>query len=323
MLPRCKGSATGTFPDSPELLKVFLTENSNDAKKYRQRIREYNSALAFAQMGAKIKLPRGTGPFCYLSHGHHRVSPVYEINPFVQSYLQIHRLVKEHPNTSVKMVFLEDKNLDMRRYNAPTLCTEIAAIFVGDNGEPTANKDICVYPVGDTCQSISPLNQCCDLMTYPMLFPRVSVVGMEHVEEIKTVKSTRAIRLQYYTYRLSQRNGFSILPSGGKVFQQYVVDAYVKIEGSGLDFLRQNQKDLRIELYRGLLDTLECRSHKENMRTGKLIILPSSFQGSPRHMQQNYQDEIEMVRKFGKPDLFLTLTCNPSWSEILNCMEGI
>ncbi|GBL80268.1 hypothetical protein AVEN_169256-1 [Araneus ventricosus] len=41
-------------------------------------------------------------------------------------------------------------------------------------------------------------------------------------------------------------------------------------------------------------------------------------------MQQNYQDAMAMVRKFGKPDLFLTLTCNPSyWSEVLNSMEGV
>ncbi|GBN57352.1 hypothetical protein AVEN_247317-1 [Araneus ventricosus] len=120
------------------------------------------------------------------------------------------RLVQVHPTTSVKMVFLEDKNLDMRRYNAPTLCTEVAAIFVGDNGEPPANRDICVYPVGNTCQSISPLNQCCDPMTYPLLFPRGECswnTGMEHVEERRTAKRTRVTQLQYYAYRLSQRNG--------------------------------------------------------------------------------------------------------------------
>ncbi|GBM22543.1 hypothetical protein AVEN_183975-1 [Araneus ventricosus] len=94
-----------------------------------------------------------------------------EINPFAQPYLQMHRLIQEHPTTSVKMVFLEDKNLYKRRYNAPTLCTEVAAIFVGDNGEPPPNRDICVYPVRDTCQNISPLNQCCGPMAYSLLFP--------------------------------------------------------------------------------------------------------------------------------------------------------
>ncbi|GBM94520.1 hypothetical protein AVEN_193006-1 [Araneus ventricosus] len=128
----------------------------------------------------------------------------------------MHRLVQEHPTASAKMVFLEDKNLDMQHYNASTLCTEVAAIFVGDNGEPPDNRDICVYPVGDTCQSISPLNQWCDPVTYPLLFPRGECswnTGMEHVEERRTAKRTRVTQLQYYAYRLSQRNGFSILHS--------------------------------------------------------------------------------------------------------------
>ena len=34
-------------------------------------------------------------------------------------------------------------------------------------------------------------------------------------------------------------------------------------------------------------------------------------------MQQNYQDAMSIVRKFGKPDLFVTFTCNPKWREIL------
>ncbi|GBN21339.1 hypothetical protein AVEN_70823-1 [Araneus ventricosus] len=65
-----------------------------------------------------------------------------EINPFAQSDLQMYRLVQEHPTTSVKMVFLEDKNLDMRRYNAPTLCTEVAAIFVDSESKIRTEDDI-------------------------------------------------------------------------------------------------------------------------------------------------------------------------------------
>jgi hypothetical protein len=33
-------------------------------------------------------------------------------------------------------------------------------------------------------------------------------------------------------------------------------------------------------------------------------------------MQQNYQDAMAIVRKYGKPDLFITFTCNPRWKEI-------
>ena len=33
-------------------------------------------------------------------------------------------------------------------------------------------------------------------------------------------------------------------------------------------------------------------------------------------MNSRYQDAMAIVRKFGKPDLFITMTCNPKWVEI-------
>ena len=52
------------------------------------------------------------------------------------------------------------------------------------------------------------------------------------------------------------------------------------------------------------------------MPPGIPVVLPSSFSGSPRAMQQNYQDAMAIVAKYGKPDLFLTYTCNPKIREI-------
>ena len=56
---------------------------------------------------------------------------------------------------------------------------------------------------------------------------------------------------------------------------------------------------------------------------GKRVILPSSFTGSPRDMHQRYQDSVVRVRHFHKPDLFITMTCNPKWKEIIDALpEG-
>jgi hypothetical protein len=33
-------------------------------------------------------------------------------------------------------------------------------------------------------------------------------------------------------------------------------------------------------------------------------------------MRRRYMDAMALVRKFGKPDNFLTMTCNPNWNEI-------
>lgn len=38
-------------------------------------------------------------------------------------------------------------------------------------------------------------------------------------------------------------------------------------------------------------------------------------------MNENYQDSMAIVRKFGKPDLFITMTCNPHWKEIVENLE--
>ncbi|GBL84266.1 hypothetical protein AVEN_118652-1 [Araneus ventricosus] len=40
------------------------------------------------------------------------------INPFAESYLQMHQLIQSNPAVNVKMVFMEHPDLDLRRYNA-------------------------------------------------------------------------------------------------------------------------------------------------------------------------------------------------------------
>ncbi|XP_075492565.1 uncharacterized protein LOC142530627 [Primulina tabacum] len=40
-------------------------------------------------------------------------------------------------------------------------------------------------------------------------------------------------------------------------------------------------------------------------------------------MRKRYLDAIALVKAFGKPDLFLTITCNPEWKEIKeNLFDG-
>ncbi|XP_063991156.1 uncharacterized protein LOC135169788 [Diachasmimorpha longicaudata] len=77
-----------------------------------------------------------------------------------------------------------------------------------------------------------------------------------------------------------------------------------------------NHKTLRADTYQGLLDHLQRSANERQTTLGKVIILPSSFTGSPRNMLQHYQHAMAIVRQYGKPDLFITTTCNPNWLEI-------
>jgi Helitron helicase-like domain at N-terminus len=51
-------------------------------------------------------------------------------------------------------------------------------------------------------------------------------------------------------------------------------------------------------------------------RVGSRVIVPSSFNGSIRYMQQAYLDAMAIVGKWGQPDLFVTFTFNPEWKEL-------
>ncbi|XP_074299442.1 uncharacterized protein LOC141630544 [Silene latifolia] len=90
---------------------------------------------------------------------------------------------------------------------------------------------------------------------------------------------------------------------------------YVKIENTRLDFLRFNQDTVRADLYQGILDTLELGENSA-CNVGKRIVLPPSFLGGPRDMRRRYLNAMALVQKYGKPDLFITMTCNPNWAEI-------
>ncbi|XP_066351367.1 uncharacterized protein [Miscanthus floridulus] len=48
----------------------------------------------------------------------------------------------------------------------------------------------------------------------------------------------------------------------------------------------------------------------------KRTVMPSSFIGGPHDMMRRYMDAMALVRRFGKLDIFLTMTCNPNWDEI-------
>lgn len=48
---------------------------------------------------------------------------------------------------------------------------------------------------------------------------------------------------------------------------------------------------------------------------GTSYILPSSYIGSPRHMQEYIQDAMTFVHAYVRSDLFITCTCNPKWNE--------
>jgi len=55
--------------ECPQPLLGLLQGTHPKAKSFLPKIRNYNSALAFASMGANISAPPGRGPYCFRLHG--------------------------------------------------------------------------------------------------------------------------------------------------------------------------------------------------------------------------------------------------------------
>ena len=112
---------------------------------------------------------------------------------------------------------------------------------------------------------------------------------------------------------------------GRRLYQEWQLCGYTMIENQRLRYLMQNQATLRADTYQNVREAIETRSniqdsmyHNEAENTIGRIILPSSYTGSPRYYNEKFQDAMAILRKYHKPDLFITMTCNPQWPEIKN-----
>ncbi|GKF90610.1 ATP-dependent DNA helicase PIF1-like protein, partial [Tanacetum coccineum] len=140
-------------------------------------------------------------------------------------------------------------------------------------------------------------------LQYPLLFP-YGEDGYHDQIPYHTNTGTRKTKRgyvtmkEYYSYIIQQRpNESSTLLRGGRLFQQYLVDAYTAVEEQRLNWTRNNQDALRVELYHNLCDAV-TRGDTSAVGLGKRIVLPRTFTGSPRYMMQNYQDAMALCRYY-------------------------
>ena len=226
-------------------------------------------------------------------------------NPLVRNFRQIGNQVRD--NRDLTMVLRTEVNLDRRVYNAPTDNHHVAAIIPTLNAADTV--DIVVNTRDNRMVRIYDTNVAVDAYGYALLFPR-GELGWQ-----PSMARQGVTLLDFTCYRLQIREGsFNTLLRAGKLTQQYAVHKFSDIEAQRLRYIKNNQRQLRAESYQGLVDSL-LSDVNSNGQVGR-IILPSTFYRGGRFYNEKYQDAMALVRHFGKPDLFITMTCNPNWREI-------
>ena len=129
---------------------------------------------------------------------------------------------------------------------------------------------------------------------------------------------------QFYNYRLQIRKD----PKGNinrlllyrKLLQQYILDMWLKVEANDLNYHRRFDQKCRHVRAR-------CSKIREGIKNNNIknigvpVIVPSSVPYSRRKISQNFNYARAIIRKLGKPSLFITMTANPQWKEIVNNLE--
>ncbi|KAG3020084.1 hypothetical protein PC128_g24724 [Phytophthora cactorum] len=277
-----------------------------------------------------------------------------EHNPLAQQFLTFGerlRDLRERGGDIVDVKFrLHENRSRPGTYNLPTV-SEVGATMIED-GNLDQPRDIILYAKDHRLFRLYETHATNDPLQYPLLLP-YGELGWTYTDTydgdiVRRNKRGMSLR-EHVAYRLYQKcDDQSVLHQGGRLFQQYCVDQLAKCEQEQLRWVAAHQSEIRANLYSGLNDSHMNESttvlgegevllseynrsahtlqHPDQPRQrdnhflnqiGKRVILLSSHSGGPRSMYKSYQDSMTIVHEYGKPDAFVTMTCSPTWEEIM------
>ena len=256
------------------------------------------------------------------------------VRQFNTAFERLRLQADQHPDvpTELRAVIRLETGTDPRRYNAPT-ADDVAVILPGDGSIVPDSRDLVLQYRGGGLKRIYETNASYQPSVYVLLFPHgehgwhpgipLSIADADQEEEDREDgfhrRQTMSL-LEYFAYRLHPRNmdvESNHIFRSKALLQQWIVDGWAATDQRNLNYLRNNQRKLRVDLYKGLADALAADVDLQLGEQGQRFILPSSYTGGSRFMFQIYQDSLAIARFCGKPDWFLTMTADPNSPEIL------
>ena len=237
------------------------------------------------------------------------------------------RMDEEGAPPNFRLVLHEVAGNDPRRYNKPS-SSEVAAILI-DGGSDTSHRDIVLHCQGGGLRRIFETHPSYDPLQYPLIFIFGELGWSPQARYrpgvVRNNSDTMSLRefLAFRLYQKTEAHEFSLLHRSGRLFQQWCVDQAAKMLDLRLQYHRNNQEQMRGALLGGIVDMVGVDAQQRLARIGTHVILSPSYTGGERYMLRMYHDAMAIVRAHGKPDMFITMTCNPEWDEIQrNLLKG-
>ncbi|XP_058725711.1 uncharacterized protein LOC131597006 [Vicia villosa] len=248
-----------------------------------------------------------------------------EFNIHAKFFRMARDVLDDNAFLDLKLRVICDRPEDGRVYNRPTV-SEVAALIVGDI-DSACNMDIIIQARNGGLQRIDEFHPAYLAYQYPLIFAygedgyRKNILHRYRHETEVTRQNRQSIK-DWLSYRLQDRTEEAkTLLHSRRLFQQFLVDGYCMMESERLNWLRNNQSKLRVGKYNRLTDECNNDDGRQQQKRGKRVVLPSSFVGGKRYMDQLYFDGMAISSRLGFPDLFITFTCNPTWPEIIRALS--
>ncbi|KAK3925329.1 Protein TIC 214 [Frankliniella fusca] len=134
-------------------------------------------------------------------------------------------------------------------------------------------------------------------------------------------KFTRFSKL--YTYRLMIRDSFNPLIWGRRLFQEYIIQAAIRLEEELLNFFQFNQPRIFADTRGDVQRALQNIAEEEQKEAGRIILLTKRVQGSRRHMRHCFNIATAISRELGDPAFFFTMILDDQNEEIMNELSRI
>jgi hypothetical protein len=246
------------------------------------------------------------------------IEPVMRrVNPDAQVYMNMGELMEEQrrlnqPIEDVQIAFDARPGYDSTKFTSPT-ADEVAVVFTARADGEIPEHSITVMKRGArNFERLSWLSPKVEPWIYPLMFPHGSFgwsLGIKRVNvpTYSTNPRDSVTRADYFCYRIAIREcEYNPMLMLRKLTQQFFVDSAARNEAEKLGFIYRNQKKLKADSYKNLNQALQTRAGANNATVGKVVILPSSFIGGPRNMQQDFQDAMAIVLNTGPSHLFIT-----------------
>jgi hypothetical protein len=319
---------------------VSLMSNSH----FMSHIRQYNMAVAMASVGHTNSTMPGICSFILSGKPYHRISSsVHPIPGNDHKFAQIY-LLDTADATNYRMQYQHnacDSNILSQLHEVMVATNpwvrqfrfaaangqDIKWRFDGEDvpdamvlgaiiAEPGSSKHIQIHNqnADDRPSIISDCHRLYHPLAYPILFPHGQTgwfLGM------RSNDGSSISRVQFLKFLMMRRANLTHLQKCGRLTLEFWCDAWASHEAQLMEFHRRPQQQA---MYRSGSKSavVDQMSHADARDIGMPVptVLPSSVVGSPRFYHTLFLNAMALPRRYGKPDLFITMTANPYWPEI-------